>query len=224
MSDEELRDLQRQAYERDESSLIELFRLLGPMIRRFAFKPLYDPHKVDDIVQETMIAVFKCQPDEFAQKSCVSTFVCGIAANKILNQNRRDRRRRMPGLAAVEEDVQPGPECETKRRERIAWATRLAEPFPKDLEVCRHTSRGLVRDEVIDAHMRRDSPGELEKKVCQAVCRLSQRRHQCIVLQKWVNLSVMDISLTLDIGVQTVKTSLHQARQQLRDDLDESPP
>ncbi len=72
-----------------------------------------------------------------------------------------------------------------------------------------------VRKEVLDAHMARDS--DHEEIVGSAICQLSTRQHQCIVLQKWISLTTNEIGLTLGVAETSVKTHLSHARKRLRE-------
>ncbi|MCS6903346.1 MAG: sigma-70 family RNA polymerase sigma factor [Candidatus Bipolaricaulota bacterium] len=71
----------------DEKAFEKLFRCYASRIFRFAMSYLNDRSHAEEVVQETMIAVWKSAKD-FQEQSQVSTWVLGIARNKALDRAR----------------------------------------------------------------------------------------------------------------------------------------
>jgi RNA polymerase sigma-70 factor (ECF subfamily) len=75
----------------DERAFERLFRCYAPRIFRFAMSYLNDPALAEEVVQETMIAVWKNAKD-YKEQSQVSTWILGIARNKALDRARARQR------------------------------------------------------------------------------------------------------------------------------------
>lgn len=81
----------RQAAQGDEGAFEKLFRCYAPRIFRFALGYLGDPAHAEEVVQETMIAVWK-NAKNYKEQSQVSSWVLGIARNKALDRVRARQR------------------------------------------------------------------------------------------------------------------------------------
>jgi len=81
----------RQVAQGDERAFERLFRCYAPRIFRFAMSYLNDPTHAEEVVQETMIAVWKNAKD-YKEQSQVSTWILGIARNKALDRARARQR------------------------------------------------------------------------------------------------------------------------------------
>jgi RNA polymerase sigma-70 factor (ECF subfamily) len=81
----------RQIAQGDESAFERLFRCYAPRIFRFAMSYLNDPALAEEVVQETMIAVWKNAKD-YKEQSQLSTWILGIARNKALDRARARQR------------------------------------------------------------------------------------------------------------------------------------
>jgi RNA polymerase sigma-70 factor (ECF subfamily) len=81
----------RQVAQGDERAFERLFRCYAPRIFRFAMSYLNDPTRAEEIVQETMIAVWKNAKD-YKEQSQVSSWILGIARNKALDRARARQR------------------------------------------------------------------------------------------------------------------------------------
>jgi RNA polymerase sigma-70 factor (ECF subfamily) len=75
----------------DERAFERLFRCYAPRIFRFAMSYLNDPALAEEVVQETMIAVWKNAKD-YKEQSQLSTWILGIARNKALDRARARQR------------------------------------------------------------------------------------------------------------------------------------
>ncbi len=81
----------RQVAQGDERAFEKLFRCYAPRIFRFAMGYLNDPTLAEEVVQETMIAVWKNAKD-YKEQSQVSSWILGIARNKALDRARARQR------------------------------------------------------------------------------------------------------------------------------------
>jgi RNA polymerase sigma-70 factor (ECF subfamily) len=113
----------RQIAQGDESAFERLFRCYAPRIFRFAMSYLNDPALAEEVVQETMIAVWKNAKD-YKEQSQLSTWILGIARNKALDRARASQRepellreidRRALGRATPEQIAQRDSQAERVR-------------------------------------------------------------------------------------------------------------
>lgn len=81
----------QQVAQGDERAFEKLFRSYAPRIFRYAMMHLNDQTKAEEVVQETMLAVWKGAKN-FAGRSQVSSWILGIARNKALDHIRARRR------------------------------------------------------------------------------------------------------------------------------------
>ncbi len=77
----------RQVAQGDEGAFEKLFRGYAPRIFRFALGYLNDRAHAEEVVQETMIAVWK-NAKHYREQSQVSSWILGIARNKALDRAR----------------------------------------------------------------------------------------------------------------------------------------
>lgn len=81
----------RQIAQGDERAFEQLFRCYAPRIFRFALGYLNDCSLAEEVVQETMIAVWK-SAKHYREQSQVSSWILGIARNKALDRARARQR------------------------------------------------------------------------------------------------------------------------------------
>ncbi len=81
----------RQVAQGDEGAFGRLFRCYAPRIFRFALSYLNDRSQAEEVVQETMIAVWK-SAKSYKEQSQVSSWILGIARNKALDRARARQR------------------------------------------------------------------------------------------------------------------------------------
>ncbi len=81
----------RQVAQGDEGAFEKLFRCYAPRIFRFALSYLNDRSYAEEVVQETMIAVWK-SAKSYKEQSQVSSWILGIARNKALDRARARQR------------------------------------------------------------------------------------------------------------------------------------
>jgi RNA polymerase sigma-70 factor (ECF subfamily) len=81
----------RQVAQGDEGAFEKLFRCYAPRIFRFAMSYLNDGSHAEEVVQETMITVWK-NAKHYKEQSQVSSWILGIARNKALDRARARQR------------------------------------------------------------------------------------------------------------------------------------
>ncbi len=80
-----------------EPALVELFRAFEGRIFAFAQSRLNDPAFASDLVCEVMVEVWK-NADSFEGRSAVSSWILGIARNRLMDEIRRRGRRHFDEL------------------------------------------------------------------------------------------------------------------------------
>jgi len=96
----------------------QLYDRFSDRVYRYAYTILRAKHLAEEVVQETMIAVWK-GASKFSGRSKVSTWIFGIARNQAYSLVRREiRTERVPDVPLVEPDPAPG----IHRQERVARA------------------------------------------------------------------------------------------------------
>ncbi len=95
--------LLRRIADRDQQAMRELYDRYADRLLRFAYPQLHDRQEAEDVVQETMLAIWQ-GGGTFRQASRASTWVFGICRNKIGERLRRRRELQpldgLPDLAA----------------------------------------------------------------------------------------------------------------------------
>ena len=83
MDNDTARELLRRVAARDEAAFATLHRGLARRVFAFAMRGLRDEGRAEEIVVDTLFEVWK-HPERFDNSSLVSTWVLGIARNKVL--------------------------------------------------------------------------------------------------------------------------------------------
>ncbi|MBI3897404.1 MAG: sigma-70 family RNA polymerase sigma factor [Gammaproteobacteria bacterium] len=83
--------------ERDQRAMVELYRCFGMMLLRDALRQLSDRAVAEEVVQDTMLEIWR-RPLSFRGESRFSTFLIGIARNKVRAARRKSSRDRMQVL------------------------------------------------------------------------------------------------------------------------------
>lgn len=127
----------RQVAQGDEGAFEKLFRCYAPRILRFAMSYLNDRAHAEEVVQETMIAVWK-NAKSYREQSQVSSWILGIARNKALDRARA--RQREPEFSKEKLDRRASsratPEQITQREAQIERVrTALEKLSPEHREV-----------------------------------------------------------------------------------------
>ncbi len=88
----------------DRRAFEELYERHAERVFRFAISLLRAPHLAEEVLQETMVAVWKTA-DRFKGASKVTTWILGIAKNQAYSLLRREKRgERTPDDAVTEPD------------------------------------------------------------------------------------------------------------------------
>ncbi len=112
------RDLMARVAEGDEAAFRALYDRFADRVYRYAYTLLRTKHLAEEVVQETMIAVWKGAA-KYAGRSKPSTWIFGIARNQAYSLVRKEsRRERVPDVSLVEPDPAPA----VQRQERVARA------------------------------------------------------------------------------------------------------
>jgi RNA polymerase sigma-70 factor (ECF subfamily) len=110
----------------DERAFERLFRCYAPRIFRFAMSYLNDPALAEEVVQETMIAVWKNAKD-YKEQSQLSTWILGIARNKALDRARA-RQREPELLREIDRRASGARDTRTDRSTRLTSRARAIGP------------------------------------------------------------------------------------------------
>jgi len=123
------RELFTEVAKGNEEAFSEFYARFADRVFRYAYTIVRAKHLAEEVVQETMIAVWN-GASKFAGRSKLSTWVFGIARNQAYGLIRKEiRRERVPEVPLVE----PDPATDVERRERVARA--LEELTPEHREV-----------------------------------------------------------------------------------------
>jgi len=100
--------------DRDRGAFHRLFERHSDRVYRFALALTRSPHLAEEVLQETMMAVWK-GAKRFKGRSKVTTWILGIAKNQAYNLLRREERgKRLP--ASVDRTPDPAEEVEMSVR------------------------------------------------------------------------------------------------------------
>lgn len=80
------------AEERDRHAFATLFRHYAPRIKGFALKSAPDPAMADELVQDTMLAVWRAAPTYDPRRASATTWIFTICRNKRIDLFRRRNR------------------------------------------------------------------------------------------------------------------------------------
>lgn len=113
----------------DKAAFEALFRRYTPRLRRFVEQMTHRPHLVDEILNDTMLVVWR-KADTFNLRSKVSTWMIGIALRRGLKALRyRDEANDLdPDATATPAEC--GPEGQLLRRELRAHLSRALATLP----------------------------------------------------------------------------------------------
>lgn len=152
---DELSGLVRQAQAGDASAVSEVIRRLRTRIYRYAMARIGRREEAEDVTQETCVALAAALPEFDGGSSRFTSFVFGIASNKVLmSQRARGRRPEIPVAELPEETSgEPGPAERAEQEERLRDLLEHLRELPdrhRDVLLLRVVA-GLSADEVADA-------------------------------------------------------------------------
>lgn len=184
----------------DEAAFTALVRQLHGVLRQLARTIVRTDAAVDEVVQETWLAVMRGL-DRFEGRSSVRTWVCRILVNRARTRAQRDRRS-VP-FSALEDEADDDASVDADRFTLGGGWARPPGPWGDD------DPAGLV--------MRR----ELIELVGQAVERLPERQRAVVFLRDVKGWTAEEVCDVLELTEANQRVLLHRARAQLRDILEE---
>jgi RNA polymerase sigma-70 factor (ECF subfamily) len=130
--------LARVAAGRDRQAFAELFLHFGPRIKSFMMRKGADADAAEDLVQETMIAVWNKAALYAADRGSVTTWVFTIARNLRIDRLRREAARHFTDVEDCGEEAsdEPGSEELVMRRQgagRVAAALAALPPEQREI-------------------------------------------------------------------------------------------
>ncbi|MEM9583406.1 MAG: RNA polymerase sigma factor [Pseudomonadota bacterium] len=133
----------------DPSAARELTERLAPRLLPFCYRMLRDREEAEDIVQESMLRLWKMAPDWVPGAAKPSTWLFRVASNLCTD---RLRKRRGVGLDEIAEpaDDAPGAEAQLLRAERESALEQALETLPdrqRQAVILRHIE-GLSNPEI----------------------------------------------------------------------------
>jgi RNA polymerase sigma-70 factor (ECF subfamily) len=126
--------LLRVAGEADKQAFAALFRFYAPRLKAFLARQGYSDNECEDLVQETMLNLWRKASSFDPVKAGVSTWIYTIARNLGIDRRRREGRGASSRDLMVFDEIDPDPSVETRliaeqseARVRTALATLPAE-------------------------------------------------------------------------------------------------
>lgn len=178
-----------------ETEFATVFERYSPAVSYFFARRGFGPEDCRDLTQETFLKAYRGLA-RFRDESGLGTWILRIAANVWKNALRSrqavKRAAATVSLEAVSPTGEESPPLDPGLRQPGA-----ADPLARVLEV---ESRRMLRD---------------------AVGKLPSRMRRCVLLRIDHGLKYREIGAIMQVSVDTVKTQLHQARQRLKDELDD---
>jgi RNA polymerase sigma factor (sigma-70 family) len=117
--------------DRDRSAFAELFRHFAPRIKGFALKQSRDAALADELVQETMLAVWRSARTYDAARASAATWIFTICRNKRIDIFRR-RSRPEPDVPAEDWIVEPTQHLQTEAVADFRRTRKLIKALPED--------------------------------------------------------------------------------------------
>lgn len=106
--------LMRVAREADRQAFAALFRFYAPRLKSFLARQGYGEHECEDLVQETLLNVWRKAPSFDPVKAGVSTWIYTIARNLGIDRRRREGRGASSRELMDFDDVDPDPSAEAR--------------------------------------------------------------------------------------------------------------
>jgi RNA polymerase sigma-70 factor (ECF subfamily) len=178
-----------------EENFRHLFERYYHRLHRFFQKRGFSTDEADDLTQETFFCIYSGL-ETFRREARFETWLFQIASNTYRQAERRQAAARRGG-GSISPERSPG-QPQTERDENV-------------LNGLISTSGPL--DEVLVA--------ERQRVLTEAIEALPTQMRQCIILRGHQELSYREIALVMGISVETVKSHLFQARQRLREKLND---
>lgn len=126
------------ATDKDRQAFARLFAFYGPRLKAFLARQGFSDSDCDDLIQDTMLTVWRKADGFDATRGAVSTWVFTISRNLGIDRRRRLNRRAAEDELYPVEDVDPSPSAEgvmLSRETEIRVRTALGKLPPEQAEV-----------------------------------------------------------------------------------------
>lgn len=127
--------LVRVAEARDRTAFTTLFRHFGPRLKAFLMRTEHDEDRVESVVQDVMLSVWRKAHTFDPTKSNASTWMFTMARNRLIDTVRQEgRRRRLSDELAREPDAteESGTDFDIERWESGEQIKRLMKDLPSE--------------------------------------------------------------------------------------------
>ena len=127
--------LVRVAEERDRAAFTVLFKHFGPRLKAFLLRTEHDEDRVESVVQDVMVSVWRKAHTFDPSKSNASTWMFTMARNRLIDTVRQEgRRRRLSDELAREPDAteESGTDYDIERWESGEQIKRLMKDLPAE--------------------------------------------------------------------------------------------
>ncbi len=168
----------------------------GDVLYRYALARLRDPQTAEDLVQDTFLSALKAA-DSFAGRSSERTWLVGILKHKIIDHFRKSKRMFLSEDLETRE-LPAGTSVDPKGTWTLGQAEWITQPEK--------------------AYERK----ELWKVLNRCIEALNERHKKVYVLRELQEQDAEEVCEALDISPSNLWVSLHRARLQLRDCLNEN--
>lgn len=118
--------LARIAHERDKAALAALFHLVGPKLKSMMLKLGAEPALADDLVQETLLAIWRKAHLYAPERGAPITWIYRVARNLRIDHLRRQSNRAYEDIETVEIESEAPGGLQTLEREEIGDRVRKA--------------------------------------------------------------------------------------------------
>lgn len=183
----------------DEQAFLATVRAMDGMLRRLARGVLAADHLIDEVIQDTWVAVLRGL-DRFEERSSLRTWVCRILLNQARTAAVRAGRT-VPFSALPGADEEETPSLPERFDERGRWAQ----------------PPGAWTEERADALLARR---ELLAEVERAIATLPERQRLIILLREVEGWTADEVCNALDLTETNQRVLLHRARARIRAALD----
>lgn len=171
------------------------FAQLRPKLVRHARLLVFDTSVAEDLVQETLLAVFE-QQQKFKGGANLQTWASAILKNKVADWYRSPNRTRMVSIETdASDNADPLDALYTAQGEHAAPVPAWQQP---------------------DAALERQ---QLKQTLDQCVHRLAHAQAAVFMMREWLGFEASEIALRLGISADNCRMLLHRSRLSLRDCL-----
>lgn len=179
-----------------QDQLAELFETYAPAVRHFFSRRGFSPEDCSDLTQDTFLKAYQGL-STFREDADLRTWLLAIAANVWKNDLRSRQAAKRAAVKTVSLDATEVEEAPPEGSSASVGASHPPNPLQSVLKQ------------------------EGRRRLRSAIEELPPRMRQCVLLRVDRGLKYREVAVILKVSVDTVKTQLHQARQRLREALDD---